>query len=113
MRKSGQRWRVATIVGIAAVALVEAQSPVSVQIDVAAGRHPIDPRIYGVAHADAAALADLRVPVHRWGGNVSTRHNWQANASNRSADWFFESIVDGPAVAGDAADKFVQQSKSN
>ena len=30
-------------------------------------RHPIDPRIYGVAHADASSLADLRVPLHRYG----------------------------------------------
>jgi hypothetical protein len=89
------------------------QTVVAVQIDAAAGRHPIDARIYGVAHADSSTLADLRVPLHRWGGNVSTRHNWQANASNRGSDWYFESLSDGPAVAGDSADSFVNQSKTN
>lgn len=106
--------------GFAVLALVfligtvtRSQTVVVVQVDAAAGRHPIDARIYGVAHADAATLADLRVPLHRWGGNVSTRHNWQANASNRSADWYFESLADGPAVAGGSADSFVSQSKTN
>ena len=90
-----------------------AQSAVDVAIDAAANRRAIDPRIYGVAHADAAVVRDLRVKFHRWGGNVSTRHNWQANASNRSGDWYFESIADGPAVAGQSADNFVSLSKSN
>jgi hypothetical protein len=98
---------------VTATALARSQAVVVVQIDAAAGRHAIDARIYGVAHADAASLADLRIPFHRWGGNVSTRHNWQANASNRSADWYFESIADGAAVAGASADSFVGQSKTN
>ncbi|MEO6238613.1 MAG: glycoside hydrolase family 44 protein [Vicinamibacterales bacterium] len=89
------------------------QTAVDVQVDVAAGRHSIDPRIYGVAHADSATLSGLRIPLHRWGGNVSTRHNWQANASNRGSDWYFESVADGPAVAGDSADAFVSQSKTS
>jgi hypothetical protein len=96
-----------------AVGLVQSQSAVDVTIDVAANRHSIDPRIYGVAHADAATLADLRIPFHRWGGNVSTRHNWQANASNRGADWYFESIADGPATPGLNADNFVNDSRAN
>jgi hypothetical protein len=95
------------------VTLVHTQTSVNVMIDNNVGRHAIDPRIYGVAHADAATLSGLRIPLHRWGGNVSTTHNWQANASNRASDWYFESIADGPAIAGDSADKFVNTSKAN
>ena len=95
------------------VSLVRAQTSVDIAIDIAANRHSIDPRIYGVAHADVATLSDLRMPFHRWGGNVSTTHNWQANASNRAADWYFESIADGPATASGSADSFVNQSRSN
>ena len=93
--------------------LVHTQSAVNVQIDAAANRHAIDARVYGVAYASAASLADLHVPIHRWGGNATTRYNWQTNASNRASDWYFESIADGSAVAGDSADTFVSQAKTN
>jgi alpha-L-arabinofuranosidase len=93
--------------------VVRSQTAVEVQIDVAAGRHSIDARIYGVAFADVASLADLRVPIHRWGGNATSRYNWQANGSNRASDWYFESIGDSSATAGDSADTFVSQSKAN
>jgi hypothetical protein len=89
------------------------QSAVDVQINAAGNRHAIDPRVYGVAFADAASLADLRVPLHRSGGNVTTTYNWQSNVSNRASDWYFESIPEGPAIAGDSADTFVSQSKVN
>ena len=108
-----KRLFVCVVALVMGVGLVQSQSAVDVAIDVAASRHPIDPRIYGVAHADTATLADLKIPFHRWGGNVSTRHNWQANASNRGGDWYFESIADGPATAGLNADNFVNDSKSN
>ena len=92
---------------------MRSQASVTVAIDVGANRHAIDPRIYGIAHADSATLGDLRMPLHRWGGNVSTRHNWQLNASNRAGDWYFESLPDGAGVAGESADNFVNQSKTN
>jgi len=97
----------------AAPAIIRSQEKVTVEIDVGAGRHAIDPRIYGIAHAEAETLRDLRIAFHRWGGNVSTRHNWQMNASNRAGDWFFESIADGSAKAGESADNFIRQSKAN
>jgi hypothetical protein len=93
--------------------LVHTQSAVNVQIDAAANRHAIDARVYGVAYADTSSLADLHVPIHRWGGNATTRYNWQTNASNRASDWYFESIADGSALAGDSADTFVSQTKAN
>lgn len=83
----------------------------TVSVDVAADRHPIDPRIYGVAWAEAAALSDLRAPLNRWGGNTATRYNWQQNADNKGADWYFQSIPGGSATAGADADAFIQRSR--
>jgi hypothetical protein len=91
---------------VALLTLVRADTTV-VTIDVAAARHPIDPRIYGLAYADAAALADLRCPLTRWGGNNTTRYNWQANADNRGSDWYFESVPYGGTAAGAEVDSFV------
>jgi hypothetical protein len=112
-RLSVKRLFVCAVAIFVAGTINPAQTAVDVAIDVGANRRPIDPRIYGVAHADAAAVSDLRVAFHRWGGNASTRHNWQANATNRAGDWFFESIADGPAVAGQAADTFIDLTKMN
>ena len=85
---------------------------VTIDVDAAANRHPIDPNVYGVAYASAAQLSDLNVPLNRSGGNAATRYNWQLNASNRAADWFFESIGEPSALAGESADTFIRDTKS-
>jgi Glycoside hydrolase family 44 len=96
-----------TIAGIA-----RAQTVV-VDVDAASQRHPISPWIYGVAYASGAQLADLNAPVNRWGGNGTSTYNWQANASNHAADWYFESIAeDGNALASGAADDFISAAKT-
>ena len=90
-----------------------AQNPgVTIAIDVNAGRHAIDPNIYGVAHASAADLNDLNVPLNRNGGNNTTRYNWQQNADNRGNDWYYESIADASAVAGERGDTFFSTSRA-
>jgi hypothetical protein len=85
---------------------------VTISIDVNAGRHRIDPNIYGVAHASAADLSDLNVALNRNGGNNTTRYNWQQNADNRGNDWYYESIADASAVAGERGDTFFSTSRS-
>lgn len=76
------------------------QNPVaSVTVDAGANRHAIDPRIYGVAFGTTAQLTDLNVILNRYGGNNSSRYNWQLNADNRAQDWYFESIGDTSSVA--------------
>ena len=62
--------------------------------------------IYGVAHATTAQLNDLNSPLNRNGGNNTTRYNWQLNADNRANDWYFESIPEPSAVAGERGDTF-------
>src|SRR5678815_1586581 len=70
--------------------LARAQNPaVAVNIDASANRHPIDPNIYGVAHATTAQLNDLNSPLNRNGGNNTSRYNWQLNADNRGNDWYY------------------------
>lgn len=85
---------------------------VTVTIDAKANRHPISPLIYGVAYADEAALKDLHIPLHRYGGNNTTRYNWQLNADNRANDWFFESIAEPSAAAGGRGDTFTALNKA-
>lgn len=84
---------------------------IRIRIDAAAGRHPIDPRIYGVAFATSSELARLNAPLNRSGGNSETRYSWQINAHNHAADWYFESLPDDSATAGAAADAFVRASR--
>jgi hypothetical protein len=87
-------------------------TPVVVTVDAQLNRHPISPLIYGVAFASASQLTELNCPLNRSGGNSETRYNWQLNAHNHAADWYFESIADSPATPGAAADDFVSSAKS-
>jgi hypothetical protein len=85
----------------------------TITIDATRNRHPISELIYGTAFATAAQVADLNVPLNRSGGNAETRYNWQINAHNRGADFYFESIADSPSTAGAAADSFVAATKQS
>lgn len=87
-------------------------APGVIAIDAQAGRHPISPAIYGVAFASTQQLLALNCPLNRSGGNGMTRYNWQTNASNHAADWFFESIPETSAVAGESGDTFIANSKA-
>ncbi len=82
---------------------------VNAQADV----HPISPDIYGMNFADEALADELDLPVRRWGGNSTSRYNWQSNLSNTGNDWYFENIPqDGSASAnGSATDLFVEQDR--
>lgn len=68
---------------------------VSVSIDTAQDRRSIDPRIYGVNFGAVAQLDDPGYTVRRWGGNSTTRYNWQADVHNTAGDWFFMNIANG------------------
>ena len=51
-------------------------------VDVTADRHPISPFIYGLAYPDPALAREIRLPINRWGGDATTRYNWQVDSSN-------------------------------
>ncbi len=93
-------------------ALAAQNAPVTIGVDAAANRHAISPYIYGVNAANSAALIDLNVLLNRYGGNNATRYNWQANADNKGNDYYFESIPDASAVAGERGDTFFSNARS-
>jgi hypothetical protein len=73
-------------------------APVTITIDCRAPGHRISPLIYGVAIPDnrdpARALPwELGATARRWGGNSSSRYNWElGNAWNTANDWFFRNV---------------------
>jgi hypothetical protein len=90
--------------------------PVTVTVDAAANRHPIDDRIYSVAWADSATIADLSIPINRWGGNAASRYNWAISTTNRCKDFYFENILDnvaGDGTNGESADDFIKLAHDN
>jgi hypothetical protein len=102
-----------TLDSSAAAVTVVTNAAISIGVDVLKNRHVISPLIYGVAFAGSSNwIADLNAPVHRSGGNSETRYNWELNAHNHAADWYFESIADdGSSAPAASADDFVAQSK--
>lgn len=84
---------------------------VNVNVDASANRHAISPLVYGVAYGTSSALADLNCPLNRLGGNNTSRYNWLQNADNRGSDWYFESIGDKSATAGERGDTFISNSQ--
>src|SRR6266446_1907597 len=85
---------------------------VTVNVDANANRHSISPYVYGIAYGTSTALADLNAPLNRYGGNNASRYNWQLNADNRGADWYFESIAESSASPGQRGDDFVLSSQA-
>jgi hypothetical protein len=88
-------------------------APVAITVDAQLNRHSISPLIYGVAFASSSSeLQDLNAPLHRSGGNGTTTYNWQNNAWNHAADWYFESIAESSSAAGGDGDDFITTSKN-
>jgi hypothetical protein len=88
----------------------------SLHVDASADLHPISPDIYGMNFADESLAAELGLRVRRWGGNATTRYNWQNDSSNRASDWFFENIPNDnddtdQLPNGSASDKFIEQDR--
>ena len=110
-RSAGQVLLLAAACCAAAIA-VHAQSTITVTVDVSANRRAINSNIYGVANATSAQLTDLNAPLHRLGGNPASSYNWSINAANRGSDWYFESVGESSATAGQLGDDFITSSRS-
>jgi hypothetical protein len=65
--------------------------PFAVRVHIQSERptHAISPYIYGASGVSADQAVALGVTTVRWGGNRSSRYDWQAQADNAGADWFF------------------------
>ncbi len=86
----------------------------ALSVDAAANRHAISPYIYGMNFADENLATELELPVRRWGGNSTTRYNWEMDANNHASDWYFENLPNdnsNPAALpdGSASDQFIEQ----
>jgi PKD repeat protein len=104
--------RVALFAAFGAASVHAQNAAVTISIDANANRHAISPLVYGVAYGTTTQLADLNSPLNRYGGNNASRYNWQLNADNRANDWYYESIAEASAVAGERGDTFIAQSKA-
>ena len=99
------------LVGAAACARAGAapRHDLALTIDWRHPRHAISPLIFGVGHSeradpDRAEPCELGATAVRWGGNSSSRYNWElGNAWNTGNDWFFRNVdysdAPGPAYA--------------
>ncbi len=85
-------------------------APITILVNAQSNRLAISPMIYGTAIATSNQLADLNFTLNRSGGNSETRYNWQTNAHNLAADWYFESYPDSSSTPGATADAFVADS---
>lgn len=83
----------ASLILICALVAPAQAATVAVQVDFQADRHSINPLIYGVS--GSPDLSQLAFPLVRWGGNSTTRYNWQADIHNTASDWYFMNISDG------------------
>jgi hypothetical protein len=68
-----------------------AQTTPTLTVDAAGSPHAINPDIYGIANynLDAGFAKEIQVPNIRWGGDGTTRYNWQVDSSNSGFDWYF------------------------
>ncbi len=78
----------------ALLAVAASTSPVSIQIDERTPGKPISDLIYGRNDLSFGRHdTDLKYPIVRFGGNSTSRYNWQQNAWNAGKDWFYLTIV--------------------
>ncbi len=61
----------------------------------------ISPLIYGIAYyaqSDDSSEQqwNMGATIRRWGGNNTTRYNWELNVWNLDQDWFFENMPTKP-----------------
>ncbi len=81
---------------------VTATARAKMRVDCSARAKSISPLIYGIAWGAKTKPEDLAIgaTTRRWGGNATTRYNWQlGNAWNTASDWFFENVEVKPATA--------------
>jgi hypothetical protein len=100
--------------------LPEPQLPtVNVTIDAESNRKPINPDIYGINFDDThPTKSTLSFPVQRWGGNNTTRYNWELDVANRASDWYFmnypyENENPGQLPHGSMSDRFIDQTHAS
>jgi hypothetical protein len=84
------------------ISLVGSSTPptttITLTIDAARQRRPISPYIYGMNFAPEELAGELDLPINRWGGNSTSRYNYQTDISNHAFDWYFQNIKETDAT---------------
>ena len=89
----------------------------ALSVDAAADVHAISPNIYGMneygsSGAFAAFMDEIDLPVRRWGGNATSRYNYQNDISNHAFDWYFANLKESDATnlpADSAVNRFIDE----
>lgn len=84
----------------------------TVSVDAKANQHSINPGIYGVSFGSTNDLDMLNAPLNRWGGNSTTRYNWQIDAHSAGADWYFETYPDSNGTLAGWPDSFISTTRA-
>lgn len=101
-----------TLSGQATVNLTAPPTAAGPLLTVDAGNqtHAISPYVYGMNAwlLDQTTAKNTNIPIDRWGGDSTSRYNYQLDVTNTAADWYFENTdgTDGdglPAVSGETA----------
>jgi MYXO-CTERM domain-containing protein len=64
----------------------------TVAVDPTQDAHTISDLIYGINYPTDAQIA-AGITVARWGGNATTRYNYQIDVTNTGADYYFENLA--------------------
>ncbi len=67
--------------------------------------HTISPYIYGVNGygMDSASQKTANPGLIRWGGDATSRYNYQNNMTNSASDWYFENFYGGGSMFPNAS----------
>jgi hypothetical protein len=68
---------------------------VTVTLD-ATPSHEISPYIFGSNYASASVIKGAGITIQRWGGNGTSKYNWQGDLSSAGNDWFFLNTYSKP-----------------
>lgn len=83
-----------TVVGTATVALTQpaASNGPALSVDAGSLTHAINPYIYGMNAFSLAATtaAQAKIGIDRWGGDATSRYNYQLDVTSSASDWYFE-----------------------
>ena len=79
------------VLALSGSAIAQAQSTPTLAVDAASASHPINSDIYGIANYGLSPSLAEEIKVHniRWGGDGTTRYNWEVDSSNSGFDWYF------------------------
>lgn len=64
----------------------------TLSIDVAATGPAISDDVYGASFPTPAFAEAARLPLHRWGGNSTSRYDYRTDDFNTGSDWYFENL---------------------